>query len=578
MNTPATITAMLNQYAVDQAHARHVADLALHLFDQSKPIHKLSGKARRLLETGALLHNVGLNINQPLHHIVGRDIVLDDPLLDLNEDERAMIACLVMFHRKKVQAHLEPAFLRLRKKDQQMVLRLAALLRIADGLDYSESQSTTIASLEIDKKSVALHLAGPHTDEDLPRARKKADLWHTVLDYRMNIMQVDDAASGDISDTPNGANGANVTTGSAVPATGKTTRLEPEAETERLADAGRRLLHSHFAEPEAVPAEQPEQPEQPTSDSGSSKVMPDSRAPLAATDRLADAGRRLLRSYFCRLLLEEKGVRQNIDPEAVHDMRVATRRLRAILQIISEVAPANDVRYFRKELRRLANTLSGMRDADVFLNAVATYAKHLPPDTLSNLDTLSSALRNDREAGFAAAIDYLNSERYEDFKRDFAAFMTDDASGWDTETRLRDRAGSIIWQHYEALRMYELQIDLSRDLEPQIEELHNLRIAGKRMRYVLEMFADATGSQTDKALKPLKDMQEHLGTLQDIAVADDYLAQLEQRTGNLHPDVVAYLEHRHSEKHALLAAFPASWERMRSETYRRDMARLLVAL
>ena len=100
---------LLAQHNGDAAHAHHVADLALAIFVGSAALHDGKPKARRLLEAGAILHNVALDHDERRHHTLGRDIVLGAALDGTSDDERAMIACLVAFHRKKVPRRDERA-------------------------------------------------------------------------------------------------------------------------------------------------------------------------------------------------------------------------------------------------------------------------------------------------------------------------------------------------------------------------------------------------------------------------------------------------------------------------------------
>ncbi|NTU86380.1 MAG: HD domain-containing protein, partial [Chloroflexales bacterium] len=136
------ISTLLDTYKVDRPHARQVADLAMALFDAVAQRYSLPAAQRRLVEIGGLLHNVGLTTDPPAHHLVGRDIVLRHAIEDLTPRERALVACMVAFHRKKVRPQLEPAYLALGKKGQREALQLAAILRVADGLDYAQSTSS----------------------------------------------------------------------------------------------------------------------------------------------------------------------------------------------------------------------------------------------------------------------------------------------------------------------------------------------------------------------------------------------------------------------------------------------------
>jgi CHAD domain-containing protein len=512
---------MLDTYRVDLAHARHVADLALTLFDGTRSLHELNQRARRLLELGALLHNVGLNIDQPTHHLVGRDIVLDDGFANLEPGERAIIACLVAFHRKKVRPQEEPTFLRLRKKDQTTVLRLAALLRIADGLDYSGSQRTRIEQCEVRGAEVALTIAGPDSEEDGARAHKKSDLLRKALSTTVVIT------------------------------------IEPGS------------LEEAAPEDEATPEEE--------------AAPVEDVPPLASSfSPVADTSRRILRANFQKLLEHERVAVADKDPEGVHQMRVATRRMRAVLQIVADAAPKARVRHFRKELQRVAKALSGVRDCDVLLEQAEAYRASLAEpeeETQAGMAPLVEALKRERATARASMLAFLNGERYATFKQEFAAFVTDSPRGWDADVRLRDMLGSSIWQRYEALRGRIDVLEAAGDAHSvDLEDLHQARILGKRLRYVLEVADDVLEPKTvNKAVKPLKELQEHLGALQDMAVEADYVRGLGTKIAE-RPILAGYVASREEERTRLLDAVPRYWQRMGNKTYRRALAELLVSL
>ncbi len=532
--TSLTTESLLTTYAVDMAHARHVADLALTLFDSTASIHRLPPGARRLLEIGALLHNVGMHIDPPHHHIVGRDIVLNAALSDLDSTERAIVACLVAFHRKKVHASVEPAYLSLSKKQQQLTLRLAALLRVADGLDYNGSQTTQISALLGDNNSLTLHLAGPYAASDGARAVAKADLWQKVFGTSLLC-----AANGTSQPSP--------------------------------ADA--------VAQESAAPEDDAASGDQPAATPTATPLAAAAIRRMADTP-LAEMARMLLRRYFRRLRAEERDVRADKSIEAIHQMRVASRRLRATLMVIAAVAPERQVRAFRKEVQRIAQTAGAVRDCDVFLAQIANYSgntravagEEVPADGLA---PLISALQRDRANAREQLIARLDSERYATFTRDFASFMTDSNGGWNNTLRVRDVAGSVIWQRYEALRAHEVELDLRNLNNDHSPILHELRISGKRLRYVLEVFAEALGPQADQVIDPLVALQDYLGALQDIAVAVDYVAQLDTAA---QPGLAAYVASREAERGELLAGLPQRWEKVMSATYRRKLMELIIKL
>ncbi len=530
-----TVETLLETYGVDRDHARHVADLCLVLFDQLQQVHGMPSEARRLLEIGALLHNVGLNENPAQHHTVGRDIVLRTSMEELTEDERAMVACLVAFHRKKVRPEREPVYLGLKKKDRETTLRLAALLRIADGLDSSQSQTTRIECCNVADTHVQLHLTGRNAEADGARAIKKADLWQQLFSRQITYFLTPIMVPSMSDDMPMGAPNGH--------------------QAEHL------VVETAGVESEPSQREESIQP------------VYDSAEPVAV------ASRRMLRRQFKKLQSEEKDVRADKDTEAVHQMRVATRRLRAVLAIIAEVAPPKQVRLFRKAIQRVAQASSAVRDCDVFLEHIADYATSLPEEQRAEMQPLVSALHRDRAAAHVDLLKQLDTRRYADFKRDFALFMTDEQEGWNITLRVRDIAGSLIWQRYENVRAYETRLDLrnGNGVHEQDGELHETRIAGKRLRYVLEMFADYLGPGVNQVLATLKQFQDQLGTIHDIAVTKAYIAQLDLDLEG-HPALKAYIASREEERTRLLATLPYLWAELTGEGYRRQIMELIVCL
>ncbi|NJN66043.1 MAG: CHAD domain-containing protein [Chloroflexaceae bacterium] len=552
---------------VDMSHMRSVAGHALTLFDTVRRPYDLPRRARDLLEVGALLHDVGFPIDPLQHHLIGRDIVLDSDISGLDENERAIVACLVAFHRKKVRPDEEPAYVRLGKKDQHLALCLASLLRVADGLDYSHTQTTHIRTCEIRRQGVVLHLFGPHAEEDGARALKKADLWNKIFQHPVEV------TTGAMAEPPAG---------------------EPAPDREE-----------HRADVQTQPRLQ-SQTQADDADLNHWSLITE----RSSARTLAETGRRLLRTHFQELLTMEREVRKDTDIEGVHDMRVATRRLRAVLPAIKPVVSAQALRPFQKPIRKIARSLGEVRDCDVFLDLVRHYLEPLPAEQRPAMAPLVTALQRDRAAAYQHLLVVLDSTGYEIFKRDFARFLTDRAEGWNPRLRVCDVVGSIIWQRYEALRAYETAIDTDHNHSPiapiapaaptdsaesangviypdpdqanparddDDAALHEARIAGKHLRYVLEMLSAQHGELVDRLLAPIKALQSSLGSIQDIAVAKAYVATLET-TKEEQEALDQYIRCREAERVHLLEESRQHWKELMSEGYRHALAELVVRL
>jgi CHAD domain-containing protein len=291
---------------------------------------------------------------------------------------------------------------------------------------------------------------------------------------------------------------------------------------------------------------------------------------------IAEASRRTLRRFFDKLLAREDAVSKDEDIEDVHQMRVATRRLRASLQVVGGVYDPELVRRYRRGLRRIAESLGAVRDGDVFIEHVSAYQADLPEADRAQVDRLIAAVSAERERAREQLLAALEAKRYHKLRRDFAAFLTTPGAGTVESSepgvveRVRDFAGSAIWRRYELWRAYETVLP-----NAESETLHQARIAGKHFRYTLEFFADALGPQVEQALAPLVALQENLGALQDGVAARARIAALGLADD---PGTLAYLAAREQDRAALMAQLPRLWEKVASATYRRRLFEMIVKL
>jgi CHAD domain-containing protein len=176
-----TIASLCDRYGVDMAHARHVAALTCQLLEAARARLPDPDRLIALGEMAALLHNVGMNQDPARHHTVGRDIVASSEIEGLDATERAMLACAVRFHRKKVDPDAEPLMQALTEAQRQSTLLITAALRVADGLDYHGRQDTRIVALSIRPEGALARVRGAYCHENTARALAKAGVWNTVL-------------------------------------------------------------------------------------------------------------------------------------------------------------------------------------------------------------------------------------------------------------------------------------------------------------------------------------------------------------------------------------------------------------
>lgn len=172
---------LLDHYPTDVAHANYVTDLALQLYDATLQVHCLAPEWRAVLEAGARLHNLGAaSGDDSPNPRAAHDLILAHQLAGYSATQRDVIACLALFHRKKVKPDRDPIFSVLDPATQRITLALAAILRVANALDNSLSQTTAITDIAV-KSTVQVTVTGPFAPGDASRAAAKADLWNEVL-------------------------------------------------------------------------------------------------------------------------------------------------------------------------------------------------------------------------------------------------------------------------------------------------------------------------------------------------------------------------------------------------------------
>ena len=264
--------------------------------------------------------------------------------------------------------------------------------------------------------------------------------------------------------------------------------------------------------------------------------------------------------------LHEPGTRQG-DVEALHDMRVATRRMRAALRVFSEFLDSKDMRPFAADLGKIGRILGSVRDLDVFRQKTEPF---FAPQTADTPERDASALWQAWEQTYSVArqtmLEYLDDPEYRQFKTAFARFLREPGAGARSlysrkhpvvPHKLRHVIPIVVYRRWANIRAYD---DVIAGPDVAIETLHQLRIDCKRLRYTLEFFQAVLGRNAQKMIEALKQIQDHLGDLQDTQVAVETVREYFQ--AELPSDVEAYLDHRRAEQQTLLQDFRKRGKRL----------------
>jgi triphosphatase len=249
----------------------------------------------------------------------------------------------------------------------------------------------------------------------------------------------------------------------------------------------------------------------------SPEVAPDlGPTQIEATLSAGEVAFAILRRHFAEMLAHEPGVRLGEDPEELHDMRVATRRLRAALKLYSDALPKRSERYER-DLRWVAGALGEVRDLDVHLQRLTEEASR----NGEVLEEVVSLLRERRVEARRRMLEALDSNRYQRLLASFSATLRRGRSPSPTDPIL-EGAPELVRDRYKKVR--KAANKLREDSPP--EHFHDLRKKGKRLRYALEPLQEIYGKPAKKMVKLLKKVQDDLGDHQDLIVASGLMEEL----------------------------------------------------
>ncbi len=212
---------------------------------------------------------------------------------------------------------------------------------------------------------------------------------------------------------------------------------------------------------------------------------------------------------------ETAGVRAGDDIEHLHRMRVASRRLRTALRVFAQCLPPRPLPVWQREVRRITRALGDARDLDVQLEFLAACN---PPATqpgyrpgIARLRLRLSQRRAKLQQRVIRRLDEFESLGIADSLRDHLAALADATA---SSPALFRRAEKEITAHLEELLSFRTYVD-----DPnRVQELHQMRIAAKHLRYSLELFRPLFGERLDHYINAIKVIQQQLGELHDADV------------------------------------------------------------
>ncbi len=262
-------------------------------------------------------------------------------------------------------------------------------------------------------------------------------------------------------------------------------------------------------------------------------------------------------------------------------MRVAARRMRAAWRVFGDAFERDAVRRYRGELREIGATLGAVRDLDVLIGILEAHREGHGLRQRAGLEPLHAAWRVERAARRSDLIAVLTSER-------FARFVTDYDTLVETPGRaaavlpphapalVRNRVPATVWVAYQRVWAFDDALETA-----DLAALHELRIAGKWLRYALEFVREPLGPESAALIKPIVALQDHLGSQHDLHVAGTLAREFGASAAPTPPQAKAI--HKLATQldtgvERLGRTLPSTWRPVVAPGYRRRLGRALARL
>jgi CHAD domain-containing protein len=220
----------------------------------------------------------------------------------------------------------------------------------------------------------------------------------------------------------------------------------------------------------------------------------------------------------------EEGILADLDIEFLHDYRVSLRRIRSILTLVRKVFSVEESRWLKQQFKMLAKRTNALRDLDVYLLERKSYSALLPSTLSMGIDALFESLAKKRRREVNRVKRWLRSADYMQIVEAIEQRLDGEAEllgvGLRSERPVLAVAQQELSRHFHKVGKLGEVID---DTTPD-DEVHDLRLECKQLRYLLEFFGVLFPKKMEsKAIATLKKLQDNLGRFNDLSVQQESL-------------------------------------------------------
>jgi len=305
-------------------------------------------------------------------------------------------------------------------------------------------------------------------------------------------------------------------------------------------------------------------------------------AEVAADDAWAEAGRKILRIHLSRMLARVPGTVAGDDPEELHAMRVASRRLRAAWRVFGDGFERPLVCEHVRQARVLGGALGAVRDLDVQSGILVESRDRGSKRERAALGKVLDAWTAERAVRQGELVDLLQSPWFIGFVADHEALaMTPGAGSRPTRhhepATVRMRAPSVAWESYQATWAFDAALPGA-----DVAILHELRIATKWLRYTLESIREPMEPAATELIRRVVALQDHLGDIHDNHATAVRARETSVASPDLRSSERAAIERFAASKDVrverLRGRLGPTWRSVGEAEYRRRLGRSLARL
>jgi CHAD domain-containing protein len=253
--------------------------------------------------------------------------------------------------------------------------------------------------------------------------------------------------------------------------------------------------------------------------------------------------RELALRHLDRFISLEPKVLRGDDPDAIHDMRVASRRLQQVLDLLYPPPPPGEIRALRRKIRRARRALSNARNCDVLIQRVESARRRKRAARREIWTAVEHFLIERRAEHFERALRKLSKVNLAVFYVHLRRFLapaesnTHSLHSHPNHAQLLSLNQSLgpeafyqrIGESLEKLHgAFRSQVELA-DRDPRAPVVHGVRVTAKRLRYLIEVLEEFKVAGSAEALAWLRGLQQHLGDWHDFEVLEELMIEMVAR-------------------------------------------------